>query len=494
MRNKSLSIGVLIWMSLIWMSLSAAQEQAWPPPICSERSEDDQEAPIRLALLYQQELEESYLKGVKNALDEVEEDARPSVCRDSYFGDEDGVGKLASIIRERRAKVVLGPTFSGVYLGAIKQLGGPEECQRWKVPVVSSLVQAPDVPNDRKGWFFRTNVDARRRVETIIDHIEGFPIGSVSILYPNTRFGRLAEEHFEGNLPDNLLPGYRAHEYKRDFTNLREVLSTLLDRRPEALGVFGTPSEIARVVGSIRRRGRYRPFLFTIGDPSLKKKTKELDELHYVSVAECLAWKPEKHAEVPKSDDQQNLNESDGRSAQDHYSDRCRGIESIRADGDIEALTFDTARLLLEGLRDSQTFGSWKPEAFRDWFAGQLQSRSDAGKLTSMSLSNLENQAAPYVYVIKNGEIELAESAPDLNVAGIAGVKLDLIRGRFGDWPLGRNIALLIVVTIVVASLDLKRSFEGQFRKIYGYIYFWLLCLINILIVLVLTAVRLKVE
>ena len=486
MRNKSLSIGVLIWISLIWISLSAAQGETWPPPICSERSKDNPEPRTRLAVLYQQELEESYLKGVKKALDELEEDVKPSVCRDSYSGDEDGVGKLVDIIQEKRAEVILGPTFSGVYLGAIKQLGGPEECQRLQVPVISPVVQAPDVRNDRNGWFFRTNVDARRRVEAMIAHIEGFPIGSLAVLYPNTGFGRLAEEHFRRNLPDKLLPHYRAHEYKRDFSNLREVLSTLLDRRPEALGIFGVPSEIIRVVGSIQRRGRYRPFLFTIIDPSLKKKTKELDELHYVSVAECLAWEPDKKAEVPKSDDQRNLKGSDGGRPQEQNSQICREIGPNRAEDEIEALTFDTARLLLEGMRDYQTFKSWKPVAFRDWFAGQLQSRSNAGKLTSMSLSNLENQAAPYVYAIKKGEIELPESATDMNAAMLAGVKLNLVRGRFGDWPLWRNIGLLIVVTIVVASLDLKRSFEGQFRKIYGYTYFWLLCLINVGVVLAL--------
>ena len=61
MRNKSLSIGVLIWISLIWISLSAAQGETWPPPICSERSKDNPEPRTRLAVLYQQELEESYL-------------------------------------------------------------------------------------------------------------------------------------------------------------------------------------------------------------------------------------------------------------------------------------------------------------------------------------------------------------------------------------------------------------------------------------------------
>ena len=180
MRNKSLSIGVLIWISLIWISLSAAQGETWPPPICSERSKDNPEPRTRLAVLYQQELEESYLKGVKKALDELEEDVKPSVCRDSYSGDEDGVGKLVDIIQEKRAEVILGPTFSGVYLGAIKQLGGPEECQRLQVPVISPVVQAPDVRNDRNGWFFRTNVDARRRVEAMIAHIEGmgYPLDS----------------------------------------------------------------------------------------------------------------------------------------------------------------------------------------------------------------------------------------------------------------------------------------------------------------------------
>ena len=108
------------------------------------------------------------------------------------------------------------------------------------------------------------------------------------------------------------------------------------------------------------------------------------------------------------------------------------------------------------------------------------------GLRESSAYPDLENQATPYVYVIKNGEIELPDSAPDMDVIQLAGMKLDLLRGRFGDWPLASNVVLLIVVTIVLASLDLKRSFEGQFLKIYGYVYFWILCLFNIGVVLTL--------
>ena len=481
MRNKSIPIGVFVWTSL-----SMVLGQTGPPPICSSRSDDNPDRRTRLALLYQQELEESYLKGFRKALDEEEPGIQLSVCGDSYSGDEDGVGKLVDIIQEKKAELILGPTFSGVYLGAIKQIGGPDKCQRFQVPVISPIVQAPDVPNDRKGWFFRTNVDARRRVEAIIDHVEGFPIRSVAVLYPNTRFGRLAEDHFRRNLPDKLLPHYRAHEYKIDFANLREVLSTLLDRRPEALGIFGVPSEIIRIMGSIRRRGWYRPFLFTIIDPSLRKKEKELDGLQYVTLAECLACKLEEKSGDGESDSTEPLRNQDFRCPRKQDGNKCLVIGSKRADDEMEALTFDTARLLLRGLKKFQTFESWNPVEFRDWFASELQSRSNVGELTNMSLSNLENQAAPYVYVIKNGEIELPDSAPDMDVIQLAGMKLDLLRGRFGDWPLASNVVLLIVVTIVLASLDLKRSFEGQFLKIYGYVYFWILCLFNIGVVLAL--------
>ena len=95
------------------------------------------------------------------------------------------MGKLVNLIRGNkiigtpRASLILGPTFSGVYLGAIKELDDGKGGEALGVPVISPVVQAPDVPNQRKGWFFRTNLDASRRVEAIMDFTERWPITSI---------------------------------------------------------------------------------------------------------------------------------------------------------------------------------------------------------------------------------------------------------------------------------------------------------------------------
>lgn len=452
--------------------VAAAADPLWtPPPRCSDVRGNENGGKPLLVLLCQQELEKSYLDGFRKAREVYINDGgnvdQFAFCIDTYSGDDDGVGKLVNLIRGNggapKASLILGPTFSGVYLGAIKQLDDGEGGEVPKVPVISAVVQAPDVPNERKGWFFRTNLNASRRVEAIMDFTESWPINSVTILYADTNYGRLAEEHFRKQLPAGLVEQYRSYEYKR-HGGWRNVVTKVLHRRPEALGIFGAPTEMARILRTVRQRGLlpYRPLTFTIVDPSSQRDKDAMDGVYYVSVA--------KHAACRSS------KEPDG-----NEIDECDIGPS-----EIEALTFDTARHVLRLASISIEGGRFDAAKFRDAFAALLQSTSDAGSSALMSFSGLENQAEPRIYKIEDEVIRNAPTQAEMGLAGWVGNKWALLSGRFGGGMLALNLLVLVTVTVIIAGLDVNRSFGGRFRKIFFHWHFWLLCAFNTGIVLAL--------
>ena len=452
--------------------VAAAADPLWtPPPRCSDVRGNENGGKPLLVLLCQQELEKSYLDGFRKAREVYINDGgnvdQFAFCIDTYSGDDDGVGKLVNLIRGNggapKASLILGPTFSGVYLGAIKQLDDGEGGEVPKVPVISAVVQAPDVPNERKGWFFRTNLNASRRVEAIMDFTERWPINSVTILYPDTNYGRLAEEHFRNQLPAELVERYRSYEYKRNGGE-REVVTKVMNRRPEALGIFGAPSGMLRILRSVRRRALlpYRPLTFTIVDPSSQSKKPAMDGVYYVSVAEHAACQSSEglHGEA--------------------------GHKCTIGPSEIEALTFDTAGHVLRLAAKSVRGKNFAAEEFRDAFAALLESTSEAGSNSRMSFSGLENQAEPKIYKIENGKIIEPPPLAEMGLHQWAGNKWELLNGRFGKGMLALNLLVLVVVTVVIAGLDVNRSFGGRFRKIFFHWHFWMLCGFNTSLVLAL--------
>ena len=286
---------------------------------------------------------------------------------------------------------------------------------------------------------------------------------SITILYPNNSYGRLAEEHFRNQLPADLVERYRSYEYKRNGGE-REVVTKVMDRRPEALGIFSVPSEMLRILRSVRRRGLlpYRPLTFTIADPSSQREKAAMDGVYYVSVTEnaaCLGSKGPPRKEPDECDVGPN---------------------------EIEALTFDTSRHVLRLASASIKGQEFDAERFRDAFAALLQSTSDAGWSTRMSFSGLENQAEPKIYRIEDGAITEPPTLAEMGLHEWVGNKWELLSGRFGPGMLGLNLLLLLTVTIMIAGLDVNRSFGGRFRKIFFHWHFWLLCGFNTCIVLAL--------
>ncbi len=450
--------------------VAVAADPAWTPPRCSDLRDNEKNRKPLFALLCQQELEQNYLDGFRRARNNHrQETGAPdpfATCIETYSGDEDGVGKLVNLIRGNgapKASLILGPTFSGVYLGAIKQLDDGKGGEAPRVPVISPVVQAPDVRNERKGWFFRTNLNASLRVEAIMDFTEGWPITSITILYPNTDYGRLAEDHFRKQLPADLVEQYRSYEYKRHGGD-RAAVTKVMDRRPEALGIFGVPSEMLRILRSVRRRALlpYRPLTFTIGDPSSQREKPAMDGVYYVSVVEHAACRASKAL--------------DGKGA-----DRCDIGPS-----EIKALTFDTSQHVLRLAAASIKGKDFDAEGFRDAFVALLQSTSDAGSTTRMSFSGLENQAEPKIYRIEGGSITEPPTLAEMGLAGWVANKWDLLSGRFGQAMLALNLLVLVTVTVVIAGLDVNRSFGGRFRKIFFHWHFWLLCGFNTCLVLAL--------
>ena len=438
---------------------------------CSNPGADDK---VRIAFLYQEQLAGSYQKGFQDALGTLEPSRRQRIsdCEEFYTTDQDGVPKLVSLIQRNKADIVVGPTFSGVYLGAIERLQQFEINDAKKVPVISPLVQAATVPNRPDGWFFRTNVDTPRRVEVMMNFITNYGIRSITVLHPNTGFGRQAEEQFRQKLQRKISPHYQSIEYKIDGSNRSDVVANVLDRRPAALGIFGPPLEIINLMKAIKQSATYpyRPWSFTISDAGRYAGFAELDGLHFLSVSKAV------EALATRSSDQQQPEKASQKGTSPQEGS-CGTTDPALCD-EIEALAYDTTRLVLDRL-EAMPNGPFDAVRFRDSFASALQNRPERGEKSGMYFYSLQNEADPGVYVIEAEKIGHAPQAAEMSSWAFLLARADLVTRRFGSRP-WFNVLMMIGVAVLLTGFDLKKSFEGRFANLFTYRYFWLLCIVNV--------------
>jgi ABC-type branched-subunit amino acid transport system substrate-binding protein len=373
--------------------------------------------------------------------------------RADYRSDQDGIEKLQNLIEECKADIVLGPTDSGVYLGASRR-----NLQRYKIPVISPLVAASEPPNEPGGWFFRVNIDAMKRIDAVIDYLRPFLLSSMAILYPDTGFGYLSERHFYQQSEERWKQSYHQLKYTASDADKRRAVDLLLESRPEAVGILGAPDDVAVIVRLMRSMSGwnpYRPIIFTIVDPSMQPG--KLKSTAFVSLSNGIpvageAVKHEKGTPTAKPD---------------------TGYDEI------EALSFDTTRLVLEALKSAYSKRArWNPEAFRDEFTALLQQLSAQPNLlgptrSRMEFRNYTNTAVPAVYITdEDGKIRKAPHLETLQPGpfefgkffALVKLKVDLAFRRFG-LLLSTNLLLLFLLALVLSFLHLYRWFEGQLRK-----------------------------
>ena len=370
---------------------------------------------------------ERHLQGVRDALaghpleDEVEIVPLP------YLSDRAGDELLAESIDGGHFDLILGPTDSGPFVAAASLQADRGERN---VPVISSLVTA-DVPNDPEGWFFRTNAGVRRRSAAVYDHLNQHWVRSLAVLHADTEFGRQAADAFRANLSEpqrGLLI-----ELPFDPPNVRREVRQVLDARPEAVGVLGGREDVVacyRALANMNESGTpFSPMLFTIID--LREVQGDVDGFFFASVVRPDAEEP-----------------AGGGAPWD----------------DVRALSYDTTRLVLDELVHVR-LRPFDKVAFRDRFANLLAGAGGRPDLVSdMRFASMESSASLTLYRLASGGVEAVDAAPTSFVAKVL-AKLALQANRFGLWPIG--VLLTILVTVTVMSVhDLYRWYGGRVRQL----------------------------
>ena len=390
-----------------------------------------------------------FLKAVQAA---AKNDSNVKVVSLPYTDATHGTELLYDTVVKNKQKVdiIIGPTESDVFIRALEKRS---ELEEKKVPIISSLVSA-DVPHVRSGWFFLTNVDLRRRAQTTYDFLNKYWVQSIAILYANTEFGRRAEQAFSKELSATQRENYLSLSYQLPVINARSQIRTILNQRPEAIGIFGEREDIEQTIEMLKNMNEgaiaYKPILFTVLDARSLKDT--ADGLYFVAVTD-------KDKQIPNSD--------------------------IKSD-DVTSLAYDTTKLILGELKrlkkDIHTPGG--RIEFRDNFETMLQTSSaQAGSISGMSFSHYKNIAALKLFKIEHNRKDLATIIPikldgSIGLEKKLGFKLNLLRNRFGYIP-WLNATLIMLVIVAMSIIDIKKWYVGNVFYLVISSRFYLLLLVN---------------
>ena len=224
---------------------------------------------------------------------------------------------------EKKVDIILGPTDSGVFDRALEQCKKLEEA---RIPVISSRVTA-NIPHQKGGWFFRTDINVERRAQVICDFLNKYWIRSIAILYEETKFGERAEKAFRQELQGMKKKHYSSFPYgptdNDDDDKAKSQIQEILDQRPEVVGIFGDDKIIARFNSSLKEENigwsRYLPLTFSISTDTSMVDTRSIRDNIYF---------------------------------QDHYLASAVAVDITKHTGfdHVKALAFDTTILILGGL------------------------------------------------------------------------------------------------------------------------------------------------
>jgi ABC-type sugar transport system substrate-binding protein len=419
---------------------------------------------FKLGILYINSPEgKRFKEGIREAIDQYprENQNHFETYDYPYDSETDGLKTLVSLMEydknkkgeERKVDIILGPTESGVFAGALEQR---KKLEKSGIPVISSQVTAK-IPYQKGGWFFRTNINVERRAQMIFDFLNKYWVSSIAILYEDTEFGRRAEEAFRKELQEKQKELYLPLPYDSN-DKARSQIRKILQQRPEAVGIFGTRNDFADFYGLLRKlnagSNHYNPLTFSIIDNRIVQgHLQDNDCVYFVSVTDVIK--------------EEDLD-------------------------DVKALAYDTTTLILkqlDTLAKSKNFNydepSWR-ESFRNRFEailnGNIEVRQDLSK-TGISFKNHENDTTPKVFKLSNKEIEALELVDTVTLYGKVKQKINLFLNRFGVLPI-INIFLIIIIAGFMSIKDIRRWYTGNPFRLFISLHFLLFLLANITVAL----------
>lgn len=413
----------------------------WPFHPC-----EGDESTFRIGVLHHStDSMQRLLRGVAQALD-AEQEKYPGlpfkICVHDlpYANPNQGLDLLRSSIIGREVDLIIGPTESDVFVRGLGDEAGLAEHQ---IMVISPLIVA-EAGNDPDGYFFRTNIGARHRVQRAFDYLRKRWVRSMAVLYEDTEFGRASEIAFRAEVADEFgnLDNYIAEPFGQP-PNAREDIRKVLRARPEALGIFGGRENLpvlAHELKSMSVSGApYEPIIFTVLDAS--RISARVGNFFFVSATQ-----------------------------EEYLLD---GKQPGEFD-DVSALAYDTTYFVLKVLDEvAQVY----PLEERAEFLGRLRERFSAvmsgggqgeGPKTGMIFSGYRNQGPREIYVVDDEEIESIELERYHAWLNTFFSKIGLVFDRYGSSVI-LAVLMLLGVVILNSTWDLARWYEGSWWKIFRY-------------------------
>lgn len=442
-------IPVLLALALGGMPASSgagtSQEQAeltqWPFHPC-----EGDDSTFRIGVLHHStDSMQRLLRGVAQALD-AEQKKYPNlpfkICVHDlpYSNPNQGLDLLRNSIIDKKVDLIIGPTESDIFVRGLGDEAGLAEHQ---VMVISPLIVA-EAGNDPDGYFFRTNIGARHRVQRAFDFLRKRWIRSMAVLYEDTEFGRASEIAFRAEVADEFgnLDNYIAEPFGHP-PSAREDIRKVLRARPEALGIFGGRENLpvlAHELKSMSVSGApYEPVIFTVLDAS--RISARVGNFFFVSATQ-----------------EEFL--LDGKQPGDF--------------DDVSALAYDTTYFVLKVLDEvSEVYPLEEREVFlrriRERFSAVMSGGGQGkGPKTGMIFSGYRNQGPREIYVVEGDEIESIELEQYHAWLSTLFSKVGLVFDRYGKSVLLAVLALLGVV-LLNSTWDLTRWYEGAWWKIFKF-------------------------
>ncbi len=427
-------------IGLCWITSANGAAQADPP---ADSGTGDRSYKVRIAALHvASDTGARYFKGIDAALaaHELREDvklSRENVLIESleYSTERDGVLELRRLITTGKYDVILGPTESGVLVAAMS------EYSEWPVnnpiPVISPLVTV-QIPIDKEGWFFMTNLGVSGRAHAVYDYLSKYWLRSIAVLYADTEFGRQAEDAFRKQLDERQGASYQALPYDINSDDRRE-LRMVLNARPEAVGIFGQRDYIEVVCKEFRPMNTagfdYAPVIFSLIDVSdLTLAT----DMNFVSV-------------VPA----------------DPRVSTTGAVESKPKSHEVFSLAKDTTTLVLNTFEslDSTLDGNREElrKDFRDRFALALTGTAATAddKTPTLRFANFRNHTPAFVFQRRGKEWPHFDLNDTVGWSEKLSMKYHLIGGRFGLRPF-IYVGLCLLAVIITNFMSLYRWEKGR--------------------------------
>ncbi len=423
-----------------------------PPPAQTPATDK-----VHLAVVFREaKSSRRHLEGVKKVVARHALRERTLISEHPYYDDKEGFEVVRDLIQaDPPPDVILGPTDSGAYAELTQRR---LDLESHRTPVISSLATV-EIPNLPDGYFFRTNGGLSRRVHAMFDFLRKHWVRRIAVLYVDSEFGRSAEEAFREEMSPGMRDAYLALPFEK-VASARHELRTVLNAKPEALGVFATREDILGIhqsLGSMHDGfSPYTPLMFTIIDARALRA--DIPELYFVSMAGSNPKKETAEGEIVKFEDE------------------------------VEALAFDTASMVLDELEplmselgDFPTRADFR-QAFRDRFAKAINSGSAAFQpVTKMEFANFENQAMPGVYRL-NGDVRAEDTTATVSFGDKLAMKLNLIWRGVGFFPV-LILALLWVSVYLLNRYEISSRYPDNRKKIIRSFDFHIVVFVNFLIV-----------